>query len=78
MKLNGGEIQEGTRKHLSDASFPGTWASSSMPEWYPELLASVTLQVNVGRFKVVSAAHRKSFTQGCPDPAIFQQVVAPC
>lgn len=72
MSSDRGEIQQGARKHVSDASFPDTWTSSSMLEWYPELLASVTLQFKTGRSQAVSAAYRESFTQGCPDSTIFQ------
>jgi predicted nuclease of restriction endonuclease-like (RecB) superfamily len=59
MKRNGGEIQPRARKHANNASFPGTPAASSMPEWYPALLASVTRQVNTGRSKAISAANRE-------------------
>ena len=59
MKQSGGEIQPGTRKHVSAASFPGTPAASSMPEWYPGLLASVTGQVNTGRSKATAAANQE-------------------
>lgn len=51
MSSDRGEIQRDARKHVSAASFPDTWASSSVLEWYPELLASVTLQFNTGRSK---------------------------
>lgn len=59
MNEHRGEIQPGARKHASDASFPGTPAPSSMPAWYPELLASVTRQVSTGRSKAISAANRE-------------------
>jgi len=57
MKLNGGEIQPGARKYANNALFPVTPAASSMPEWYPELLASVTRHVNTGRSKAIAAAN---------------------
>lgn len=59
MKLNGGEIEPGARKHASDASFPSIGAVSSMPAWYPELLASVTRQVSIGRSKAIAAANQE-------------------
>ncbi|MET3934922.1 PDDEXK nuclease domain-containing protein [Arthrobacter sp. OAP107] len=59
MSGNGGEIQPGRRKHATDASFPTTPAVSSMPAWYPELLASVTRQVSTGRSKAISAANQE-------------------
>lgn len=54
-----GEIQPGARKYSRDASFPDTPAVSSMPKWYPELLASVTRQVSTGRSKAISAANQE-------------------
>lgn len=59
MSRGGGDIQPGARKYSSEASFPATSALSSMPEWYPELLASVTRQVSNGRSKAISAANRE-------------------
>lgn len=59
MSPSGGEIQPGARKHSTEASFPATPTGSSMPEWYPELLASVTRQVSTGRSKAISAANRE-------------------
>ncbi|MET4095222.1 PDDEXK nuclease domain-containing protein [Arthrobacter sp. UYCu712] len=41
------------------ASFESTPAKSGMPEWYPELLASVAREVNSGRSKAISAANRE-------------------
>ncbi|MDP9694416.1 UNVERIFIED_ORG: hypothetical protein J2X79_001975 [Arthrobacter globiformis] len=54
MSRGGGEIQLGARKYSTEASFPATSAVSSMPEWYPELLASVTRQISAGRLKAIS------------------------
>lgn len=59
MSQAGGEIQPGKRKYSIDASFPTMPVVSSMPEWYPELLASVARQVNTGRFKAITAANRE-------------------
>lgn len=59
MNGDGGEIQPGTRKHSTDASFRATPAASSMPAWYPELLASGTRQGNTGRSKEISVANRE-------------------
>lgn len=59
MNQDGGEIQPGARKHAGGASFPTTPASGSIPAWYPELLASVTRQVNTGRSKVIAAANQE-------------------
>ena len=66
MSGNGGEIQPGDRKHASDASFTATPAASSMPRWYPELLASVTSQVSAGRSKAISAANRELLAFSLP------------
>ncbi|QDG67313.1 DUF1016 domain-containing protein [Pseudarthrobacter sp. NIBRBAC000502772] len=41
------------------ASFESTPATSSMPDWYPELLASVASQVRSGRSRAISAANRE-------------------
>ena len=54
MKHNGGELQPGSRKHISDAQCPSTPPASSMWEWYPDLSASVTWQFNTGRSKATS------------------------
>jgi predicted nuclease of restriction endonuclease-like (RecB) superfamily len=62
MKQNGGEIQPGTRKHVNGASFPGTPAQSSMPEWYSDLLASVTQRIASGRLQAVQAMNRELAT----------------
>ncbi|XAS62753.1 PDDEXK nuclease domain-containing protein [Micrococcaceae bacterium Sec5.8] len=43
----------------SPASFESTPAKSSMPEWYPELLASVAHQIGGGRFRAVAAANQE-------------------
>ncbi|QCB97349.1 DUF1016 domain-containing protein [Arthrobacter sp. PAMC25564] len=43
----------------SAASFESTPAKSSMPDWYPELLASVSTEVRSGRSRAVSAANRE-------------------
>lgn len=43
----------------STASFESTPAKSSMPEWYPELLASVAHQIDKGRFRAVTAANQE-------------------
>ena len=59
MNQVGGEIQPGARKHPSEASIPGAQGASSMPAWYPELLASVSLRVTAGRSKAVSAANQE-------------------
>lgn len=59
MNPDRGEIEPGARKHVSDASFPGTPASSSMPDWYPELLASVTHRIASGRLQAVQAMNRE-------------------
>jgi len=59
MRSDRDEIQPGRRKHARDASFPSTPAFSSMPEWYPEMLASVTRQVNTGRSKAIVAANQE-------------------
>lgn len=37
--------------------FPGTPARSSMPDWYPDLLASVTQHVSTGHRRAVAAAN---------------------
>jgi hypothetical protein len=54
MSRGGGEIQPGTRQYSTDASFPATPAASSMPAWYPQLLASVIRQVSTGRSKAIT------------------------
>lgn len=41
------------------ASFESPPAKSRMPDWYPDLLASVSSQINGGRSKAVSAANRE-------------------
>ncbi|MCB5275838.1 hypothetical protein BJG92_03392 [Arthrobacter sp. SO5] len=41
------------------ASFESTPAKSGMPEWYPELLASVSSEVHSGRSRAISAANRE-------------------
>ncbi|OFI39503.1 hypothetical protein BIU82_14170 [Arthrobacter sp. SW1] len=52
-------IGPGTRKHAGGASFPGTPAKSTMPQWYPELLAAVSNEVYSGRSRAVSAANHE-------------------
>lgn len=52
-------IGPGTRKHASGASFPETPAKSTMPQWYPELLAAVSNEVHSGRSRAVSAANHE-------------------
>lgn len=59
MNPSGGEVQPGARQHVREASISGVRAASSMPAWYPELLASVAGQVTTGRSKAVSAANRE-------------------
>ena len=45
---------------MSDvASFESTPAKSSMPDWYPELLASVSKHVSSGRSRAISAGNRE-------------------
>lgn len=51
------DIGPGTRKHAGAAAFSGNPAKSTMPEWYPELLASVSRQVTTGRSKAIAAAN---------------------
>ncbi|QSZ55638.1 hypothetical protein AYX19_21340 (plasmid) [Paenarthrobacter ureafaciens] len=58
MSRGGGEIQPGARKYSTEASFPAAPAVSSMPEWYPELLASVTPAGQYRPAKAISAANR--------------------
>ncbi|MEW1823815.1 DUF1016 N-terminal domain-containing protein [Arthrobacter sp. NPDC080031] len=41
------------------ASFGSTPATSTMPKWYPDLLASVAHQIDSGRARAVSAANRE-------------------
>lgn len=55
-------VEPQSRRHAGAASFPVTPASSSMPEWYPELLATVTRQVNTGRSEALTAANRELLT----------------
>jgi predicted nuclease of restriction endonuclease-like (RecB) superfamily len=43
----------------SPAYFESTPAKSSMPEWYPELLASVTRKVSSARARAVAAANQE-------------------
>jgi predicted nuclease of restriction endonuclease-like (RecB) superfamily len=43
----------------SPASFESTPAKSSMPNWYPELLASVAQEIDTGRSRAVSAANQE-------------------
>src|SRR4051794_30138844 len=47
------------REVESPASFPSTPARSSMPEWYPELLATVADHVAVGRTRAVAAVNKE-------------------
>lgn len=44
---------------LRSALKQSTPAPSSMPEWYPELLTSVTRQVKPGRSKAIAAANQE-------------------
>lgn len=53
------DIGPGTRKHAGGASFPETPAKSSMPEWYPELLHTVSQRVELGRARAVAAANQE-------------------
>ncbi|MDJ0355459.1 DUF1016 N-terminal domain-containing protein [Paenarthrobacter sp. PH39-S1] len=41
------------------ASFPSTPARSAMPEWYPELLATVAHRVSAGRARVVTSVNQE-------------------
>ncbi|WP_426297894.1 PDDEXK nuclease domain-containing protein [Arthrobacter sp. R-11] len=41
------------------AHFEATPAVSGMPDWYPELLASVSRQIRAGRSRAISAANRE-------------------
>ncbi len=41
------------------ASFPSTPARSAMPDWYPDLLATVTDRVSAGRARVVSSVNQE-------------------
>jgi len=59
MSRGGGELQPGARKYSTNASFPATPAVSAMPEWRPELLASVSQQVSTRRSKAISAANQQ-------------------
>lgn len=43
----------------SPASFPSTSAKSSMPEWYPELLDSVSNRISSGRAKAIAAVNQE-------------------
>ena len=52
-------IGPGTRKHADAAAFPGTPAKNTMPEWYPELLRSVSQQVESGRARAVAAVNQE-------------------
>jgi len=52
-------IGTGTRKHAEGASFPGTPAKSAMPEWYPELLSSVSGHVAAGRRRSIAAVNQQ-------------------
>jgi predicted nuclease of restriction endonuclease-like (RecB) superfamily len=42
-----------------EASFPATPPRQAMPDWYPELLASVSRRVAVGRSKAITAANQE-------------------
>ncbi|WP_120521947.1 PDDEXK nuclease domain-containing protein [Arthrobacter celericrescens] len=52
-------IGPGTRKHAAEASFPGTPGKSTMPEWYPELLSSVSGHVAAGRRRSIAAVNQQ-------------------
>ncbi|MET3176645.1 UNVERIFIED_ORG: hypothetical protein ABIB52_004520 [Arthrobacter sp. UYCu721] len=41
------------------ASFETAPTASSMPDWYPDLLASVTGKVRAGRSKAIAAANQE-------------------
>ncbi|MDQ5861391.1 MAG: DUF1016 N-terminal domain-containing protein, partial [Actinomycetota bacterium] len=41
------------------ASFESAPTASSMPDWYPDLLASVAIQINTGRFRAVATANQE-------------------
>lgn len=41
------------------ASFPSSPPVNSMPEWYPELLESVTSRVSMGRTQAVRAVNQE-------------------
>jgi predicted nuclease of restriction endonuclease-like (RecB) superfamily len=43
----------------TEASIESTPATSTMPDWYPELLASVSSQVYSGRSRAIVAANRE-------------------
>ncbi|PYI69592.1 DUF1016 domain-containing protein [Arthrobacter livingstonensis] len=42
-----------------DASFPAPPARSGMPDWYPEMLASVSDKVSTGRVRAVTAVNQE-------------------
>lgn len=52
-------IRPGTRQHADAAAFPGTPAKNTMPAWYPELLHSVSQQVESGRARAVAAVNQE-------------------
>ena len=43
----------------NDASFPSTPARTLMPDWYPEMLASVSGKVAAGRIRAVTAVNQE-------------------
>jgi predicted nuclease of restriction endonuclease-like (RecB) superfamily len=51
---------KGTHPPMSSpASFESTPAASGMPDWYPELLLSVSQEISTGRYRAVSAANQE-------------------
>lgn len=43
----------------NDASFPSTPARTLMPDWYPDMLASVSGKVSAGRIRAVTAVNQE-------------------
>lgn len=63
MTTNGGTEEAGgtaAEDGNAVASFPATPGASSLPSWYPDLLASVTREVSTGRSKAVVAANSQT------------------
>ncbi|MFB9822179.1 hypothetical protein [Arthrobacter ramosus] len=50
--------QTTTAAAAAAASFATPSARTSMPDWYPELLASVSKEVSTGRSRAISAANK--------------------
>lgn len=52
-------LNPGPSEASPPASFPATPAASTMPDWYPDLLAGVSKEVSTGRIRAISAASRE-------------------